>query len=46
MQTFLSSLRLAAARFTPGRAVIVAVLSGPLVGAMLAMLALATVKIR
>jgi plastocyanin len=41
MQTFLSSLRLAAARFTPGRAVIVAVLSGPLVGAMLALGAVA-----
>ena len=41
MQTFLNNLRLAAARFTPGRAVIVAVLSGPLVGAMLALGAVA-----
>ena len=41
MQTFLNNLRLAAARFTPGRAVIVAVLSGPLIGAMLALGAVA-----
>jgi plastocyanin len=41
MQTFLSNLRLAAARFTSGRAVIVAMLLGPLVGAMLALGAVA-----
>ena len=41
MQTFLNNLFLAAARFTPGRAVIVAMLLGPLVGAMLALGALA-----
>jgi amicyanin len=36
MQTLVSHLRLAAARFTPGRAVVVAMLCGPLVGALLA----------
>ena len=36
MQTVISHLRLAAARFTPGRAVVVAMLCGPLVGALLA----------
>lgn len=36
MQTLISQLRLVAARFTPGRAVIVAMLLGPVVGAMLA----------
>lgn len=41
MQTFLSNLRLAAARFTRGRAVIVAMLLGPLVGAALALGAVA-----
>ena len=36
MQTLMSHLRLAAARFTPGRAVVVAMLFGPVVGALLA----------
>ena len=36
MQTLMSYLRLTAARFTPGRAVVVVALSGPVVGAMLA----------
>ena len=36
MQTLISHLRLATARFTPGRAVVVAMLFGPLVGALLA----------
>jgi plastocyanin len=36
MQTLIIHLRQVAARFTPGRAVIVAMLLGPLVGAMLA----------
>jgi amicyanin len=36
MQMFISNLRLAAARFTPGRAVVVAMLLGPVVGAFLA----------
>ena len=36
MQTLMSHLRLAAARFTPGRAVVVAMLLGPIVGALLA----------
>ena len=36
MQTFLSNLRLASPRFIPGRAVIVAMLLGPAVGASLA----------
>ncbi len=36
MRIFMSHLRLVAARFTPGRAVIVALLLGPVVGAMLA----------
>ena len=36
MRSLPSHLRLAAARFTPGRAVVVAVLSGPIVGALLA----------
>ena len=36
MRTLMSHLRLVAARFTPGRAVIVALLLGPVVGAMLA----------
>src|ERR1700676_3223233 len=36
MRIFMSHLRLVAARFTPGRAVIVAMLLGPVVGAMLA----------
>jgi plastocyanin len=41
MQTFLSNLRLAAARITRGRAVIAAMLLGPLVGACLALGAVA-----
>ena len=36
MRTLVSHLRLVAARFTPGRAVIVAMLLGPVAGAMLA----------
>ena len=36
MQTLMNQLRLAAARFSPGRAVVVAMLLGPLVGALLA----------
>jgi amicyanin len=36
MQTLMSHLRLTAARFTPGRAVVVAILLGPVVGALLA----------
>jgi amicyanin len=36
MQTLISHLRLSTARFTPGRAVVVAMLFGPLVGALLA----------
>jgi plastocyanin len=36
MRTLMSRLRLVAARFTPGRAVILALLLGPVVGAMLA----------
>jgi amicyanin len=36
MQMFMSNLRLAAARYTPGRAVILAMLSGPIAGAFLA----------
>lgn len=36
MHTLISHLRLATARFTPGRAVTVAMLCGPLVGALLA----------
>jgi amicyanin len=36
MRTLISHLRLATARFTPGRAVVVAMLFGPLVGALLA----------
>ena len=36
MQAMISHLRLAAARFTPGRAVVVAMLFGPPVGALLA----------
>ncbi len=36
MRTLISQLRLATARFTPGRAVAVAMLCGPLVGALLA----------
>ena len=36
MQTFLSNLRLAAPRYVPGRAVTLAMLSGPIVGAFLA----------
>jgi len=36
MQTLINHLRLAAARFTPGRAVVVAMLLGPVVGALLA----------
>jgi amicyanin len=36
MQALISRLRLATARFTPGRAVVVAMLFGPLVGALLA----------
>jgi amicyanin len=41
MQTLASRLRLAVARFTPGRAVVVAMLLGPLAGAMLAFGAIA-----
>jgi amicyanin len=36
MQSLMSHLRLVAARFTPGRAVIAAILLGPVVGALLA----------
>ena len=36
MQTFMNHLRFAPARFTPGRAVVVATLLGPAVGALLA----------
>lgn len=36
MQTFINELRFAAARSTPGRAMVVALLLGPAVGAMLA----------
>jgi amicyanin len=36
MQALISHLRLATARFTPGRAVVVAMLFGPIVGALLA----------
>ena len=36
MQTLMSYIRLAMVRFTPGRAVVVAALSGPVVGALLA----------
>ena len=36
MQALISPLRLATARFTPGRAVVVAMLFGPVVGALLA----------
>jgi len=36
MQNMMTNIRLAAARFTPGRAVVAAMLSGPLVGALLA----------
>ena len=42
MQTFLSNLRLASPRFIPGRAVIVAMLLGPAVGASLAFGAVST----
>jgi plastocyanin len=37
MQMFMSNLRLAAARLSPGRAVLVAMLLGPVVGALLAL---------
>ena len=37
MQTLMSHIRLATARFTPGRAVVVAMLLGPVVGALLAL---------
>ena len=36
MQTFMNHLRFVSARFTPGRAVVAAMLSGPVVGALLA----------
>jgi plastocyanin len=36
MRTLMSHIRLAMARFTPGRAVVAAMLSGPVVGALLA----------
>jgi plastocyanin len=36
MQTIINELRFAVAQFTPGRAVVVAMLLGPVVGAMLA----------
>jgi amicyanin len=36
MQTLMSYIRRAVARFTPGRAVVAAMLSGPVVGALLA----------
>jgi plastocyanin len=36
MQTLMSHLRLATARFSPGRAVVLAMLLGPIVGALLA----------
>ena len=36
MNTLISHLRLAAARFTPGRAIVVAMLLGPVAGALLA----------
>ena len=41
MRTVMNHLRLAAARFTPGRAVVVAMLLGPIVGAALALGAVA-----
>jgi plastocyanin len=41
MQTSINHLRVAAARFTPGRAVVVAMLLGPVVGALLAFGAIA-----
>src|ERR1700674_5356273 len=41
MQTFMNHLRFVSARFTPARAVIVAMLSGPVVGALLAFGAIA-----
>jgi plastocyanin len=41
MQTSISHVRLTMARFTPARAVIVAMLSGPVVGALLAFGAIA-----
>ena len=41
MRSLVSHLRPAAARFTPGRAVVVAMLFGPLVGALLAFGAIA-----
>jgi plastocyanin len=41
MQTSISRIRLTMARFTPARAVIVAMLSGPVVGALLAFGAIA-----
>jgi plastocyanin len=37
MQMFMSNLRLAAARLSPGRAVLVAMLLGPVVGAFIAL---------
>lgn len=37
MHTLMSHIRLATARFTPGRAVVVAMLLGPVVGALLAL---------
>jgi amicyanin len=36
MQTLMNHIRIATARFTPGRAVVAAMLSGPVVGALLA----------
>jgi len=36
MQTFINKLRFAVAQFTPGRAVVVAILLGPAVGTLLA----------
>ncbi len=41
MRTVMNHLRFAAARFTPGRAVVVAMLLGPIVGAALALGAVA-----
>ena len=41
MQTLMSHIRLATARFTPGRAVVVAMLLGPVAGALLALGAVA-----
>jgi plastocyanin len=44
MQSLVNNLRFAAARFTPGRAVVVAMLLGPIAGAMLAFGSLAATE--